>query len=105
MGRSFEALPLLSALCALSAAAAADGCSTQGASADASTDYLGVQPAPESGSEDAEPESGPGISTTLRLANMSPNLGQVDFCWRVAGASGFTGPVQVTPPDAGTDAG
>jgi len=98
MRRSFAALLLLTS-------AAAGGCSNQGAAADASADYRGVQPGPEAGGGDAEPEGGPEISTTLRLANMSPDLGQVDFCWRVAGASAFTGPVDVTPPDAGTGAG
>src|SRR5450631_2574245 len=98
MRRSFAALLLLTS-------AAAGGCSNQGAAADASADYRGVQPGPEAGGGDAEPEGGPEVITTLRLANMSPDLGQVDFCWRVAGASVFTGPVDVTPPDAGTGAG
>lgn len=89
----------------VSASAAAGGCSSQGAAADASADYRGVQPGPEAGGGDAEVEGGPAITTTLRLANMSPDLGQVDFCWRVAGASVFTGPVDVTPLDAGTDSG
>jgi hypothetical protein len=78
------------------------GCSSQqGASADASSEFIGVQMGPDAGGGDAASDSESPLSTTVRLANMSPDLGSIDFCWRVAGAQTFTGPVLGASPDAG----
>lgn len=75
------------------AALSMDGCANLGSAADASADGTIVLPGPDAGGDDAEGEGGAAITTTLRLANMSPDLGPVDFCWRVTGSGSFTGPV------------
>jgi hypothetical protein len=85
------------------AAFPAGGCTNQGAPADASADLTFVTPGGDSGAEDAESDGGPTLTSTMRLANMSPDLGQVDFCWRVTGSSTFVGPVIATSLDAGVD--
>jgi hypothetical protein len=100
MRRSLVLLAALAVPCA--ATVPASGCSSQGGSADASTDGTTVLPGPDGASEDAESDGGSALSSTMRLANMSPDLGPVDFCWRVAGASTFTGPVIMGSLDAGT---
>jgi len=100
MRRSLALLAALAVPCA--ATIPASGCSSQGGSADASTDGTYVLPGPDSGSEDAESDGGSALSSTMRLANMSPDLGSVDFCWRVSGASTFTGPVIMGSLDAGS---
>jgi hypothetical protein len=99
MRRSLALLAALAVPCA--ATLPASGCSTPGGSADASTDGTYVLPGPDGGSEDAETDGGSSLSSTMRLANMSPDLGAVDFCWRVAGASTFTGPVIMGSLDGG----
>ncbi len=99
MRRSLALLAALVLPCA--AAVPASGCSSQGGSADASTDGTYVLPGPDGGSEDAESDGSASLSSTMRLANLSPDLGAVDFCWRVAGASTFTGPVIMGALDAG----
>lgn len=87
-------------------AAAAPGCSpSSGNGVDASLDHLGIVPGIESGEEDAGADAQGGTQTTLRLANMSPDIGAVDFCWRVSGSATFTGPVLGGSLDAGTAGG
>lgn len=94
---------MLAALLAPCAAAIpAGGCTNQGASADSGVDGTLVITGGDSGSEDAEVDGSGVLTSTMRLANMSPDLGPVDFCWRVAGSGSFTGPVIATPLDAGT---
>jgi hypothetical protein len=100
MRRSLALLAALAAPCA--AAIPTGGCSNQGSPADASTDGTYVLPGPDSGNEDAETDGAASLTSTMRLANMSPDLGSVDFCWRVTGASTFTGPVIMGSLDAGT---
>jgi hypothetical protein len=100
MRRSLALLAALAVPCA--AALPTGGCSNQASPADASTDGTYVFPGPDSGNEDAETDGGTDLVSTMRLANMSPDLGAVDFCWRVTGASSFTGPVIMGSLDAGT---
>ncbi len=96
MRLSFAALVLLAGALPLA------GCSEAGAGADASADYVGVQPGPDATGDDSGGDASGEVSTALRLANMSPDLGPVDFCWRVSGATSFTGPVLgERPADAG----
>jgi hypothetical protein len=103
MRRSLALLAVLLTPCA--AAIPAGGCTNQGASADAGSDGTIVMAGGDSGSEDAESDGSGVLSSTMRLANMSPDLGPVDFCWRVAGSGSFTGPVIATPLDAGVGPG
>lgn len=111
------------ALAALIAvAAAAPACTpSSGNGADAALDHLGIIPGSEAGGDDGGGDAQGGTQTTLRLANMSPDVGAVDFCWRVSGSATFTGPVlggsldgggpvggesvEAGPADAGLDAG
>ncbi len=99
MRRSLALLAALLAPCA--AAIPAGACNSQGAAVDAGADGTVVMAGGDSGNEDAEGDGGGVLSSTMRLANMSPDLGPVDFCWRVAGSGSFTGPVIATPLDAG----
>lgn len=62
-------------------------------------------PASEAGGDDGGGDAQGGTQTTLRLANMSPDLGAVDFCWRVSGSATFTGPVLGGSLDGGTPLG
>jgi hypothetical protein len=103
MRRSLALLAALLAPCA--AAIPAGGCTNQGAAADAGGDGTVVMAGGDSSTEDAESDGSGVLSSTMRLANMSPDLGPVDFCWRVAGSGSFTGPVIATPLDAGVGAG
>ncbi len=103
MRRSLALLAALLVPCA--AAIPAGGCNNQGAAADAGGDGTIVMAGGDSGSEDAEGDGSGVLSSTMRLANMSPDLGPVDFCWRVAGSGSFTGPVIATPLDAGMGTG
>jgi hypothetical protein len=103
MRRSLALLAALLAPCA--AAIPAGGCNNQGAAADAGGDGTIVTAGGDSGNEDAEADGGGVLSSTMRLANMSPDLGPVDFCWRVAGSGSFTGPVIATPLDGGIGPG
>ena len=77
------------------------GCSNQAGPSDASADGTTVLPGPDSGDDDAESDGANAPFSTMRLANMSPDLGAIDFCWRVYGASTFTGPVIMGSLDAG----
>jgi hypothetical protein len=77
------------------------GCSNQAGPSDASADGTIVLPGPDSGNDEAESDGASALFSTMRLANMSPDLGAVDFCWRVYGASTFTGPVIMGSLDAG----
>jgi len=40
-----------------------------------------------------EPSDGQSAATTMRLAHLAPDLGPVDFCYRMAKTSSFEGPV------------
>ncbi len=95
------------ALAALTAAAGgAPACTPSGGSgADASLDHLGIVPGSEGGGDDGGADAQGGTQTTLRLANMSPDVGAVDFCWRVSGSATFTGPVLGGSLDAGIPGG
>jgi hypothetical protein len=99
MRRSLALLVAVLAPCALAIPGA--GCSSAGNAADASADSTFVIPGADANNGEAEGDGGVGIATTMRLANMSPNLGPVDFCWRVTGAGSFTGPVLGGPADGG----
>ncbi|HEX8792977.1 MAG TPA: hypothetical protein VF765_18655 [Polyangiaceae bacterium] len=76
--------------------------SSNGNGVDASLDHLGVVPGSEAGGDDGGGDAQGGTQTTLRLANMSPDVGAVDFCWRVSGSATFTGPVLGGSLDGGT---
>jgi hypothetical protein len=73
--------------------------------ADASLDHRGPVTSGEGGGDDGGGDAQGGTQTTLRLANMSPNLGAVDFCWRVSGSATFTGPVLGGSVDGGAPGG
>jgi hypothetical protein len=98
---------LLAAACA--STALAGGCSgTKSSGApDAGADSYGVMVTADAAGGDGgaqEAESSTMEQTTMRLANASPDLGPVDFCWRQTGAASFTGPVlegDLPPLDAG----
>src|ERR1700722_1615201 len=97
-------LALLAALLAPCAAAIpTGGCNNQAGPSDASPDAT-IIPGGDSGNEDAESDGGGVLTSTMRLANMSPDLGPVDFCWRVTGSTSFAGPVIATPLDGGPPA-
>jgi len=97
-------LALLAALLAPCAAAIpTGGCNNQAGPSDAGPDAT-IIPGGDSGNEDAESDGSGVLTSTMRLANMSPDLGPVDFCWRVTGSTSFAGPVLATPLDAGPPA-
>jgi hypothetical protein len=98
MRRPLALLAALAVPCA--AAIPTGGCSNAGNSVGAS-DATTVLPGPDTGNEDGEVDGGPDLVSTMRLANMSPDLGAVDFCWRVTGSGSFTGPVIAGSLDAG----
>jgi hypothetical protein len=95
------------AIAALTAAAtSALACTpTSGNGLDASLDHLGIVPVAEAGEDAGGGDAQGGTQTTLRLANMSPDVGAVDFCWRVSGSATFTGPVLGGSLDGGTTGG
>jgi hypothetical protein len=80
---------------AVGAIAVAGGCSTNGnGAADASIDGFGVITPPGEGGGGESGSDGPSpVGARMRLAHASPDLGPTDFCWRLAGAASFTGPV------------
>lgn len=78
------------------------GCIAQGNSFDASADQSAVMPGPDAGTEDDASDAPASLTSAMRIANMSPNLGPVDFCWRVTGSGAFTGPVLGGSLDAGS---
>ncbi|HEY8040013.1 MAG TPA: hypothetical protein VIF15_09480 [Polyangiaceae bacterium] len=89
---------------ALLAGGAAGGCSSNsGDGSDASIDSFGVITGSDAAGDDAESGAETSVGTTMRLAHMSPDLGPIDFCWRVAGSASFTGPVLGATSDAGPD--
>jgi hypothetical protein len=93
---------------ALGSTAVAGGCSSNGnGGADASIDGFGViTPGGEGGGGDGGDDGPSPVGARLRLAHASPDLGPTDFCWRVAGAASFTGPVlgsSAPPTDSGSD--
>ncbi len=92
------------ALAALTAAGAgAPACTpSNGNGFDASLEHPGIVPGGEAGGDDGGGDAQGGTQTMLRLANMSPDLGAVDFCWRVSGSATFTGPVLGGSLDGGT---
>jgi hypothetical protein len=92
---------LLVPLAAVAAPGAMGGCIGQGASPDASADQSVAVPGPDASFEDGENDASTNITSAMRLANMSPDLGPVDFCWRVTGSGAFTGPVLGGSIDAG----
>jgi hypothetical protein len=93
---------LVGAATCLGLGAADGGCVSQGASGDAGSDQTVAMPGPdEGGAEDGGADAAASITSTMRLANMSPDLGPVDFCWRVTGTGTFTGPVLGGSFDAG----
>jgi len=79
--------------------------SSSGNGVDASLDHQGVVPGSEAGGDDGGGDAESGTQTTLRLANMSPDVGAVDFCWRVSGSATFTGPVLGGSLDGGAPGG
>lgn len=92
--------------------AALAGCSSghNGAATDASVDGYGViVPGNDAATGEGGGDAGPTVETTLRMANASPDLGPVDFCWKATGSAGYAGPVLgggVAPvADGGMDAG
>lgn len=99
------------------ASALAGGCSGghNGAAADAGVDSYGViVGGGDGGTGEGGGEGGTSVETTMRLAHASPDLGALDFCWRLSGAANFVGPVlgggappvvdaAGAPPDAGDD--
>jgi hypothetical protein len=95
------------ALAALTAAlGAAPACTpSNGNGADASLEHLGIVPGSEAGGDDGGGDAQGGTQTTMRLANMSPDVGAIDFCWRVSGSATFTGPVLGGSLDGGTPGG
>lgn len=100
------ASPALAALIAAAGGAGAPACSpSSGNGADASLDHLGIVPGSEGGGDDGGADAQGGTQTTLRLANMSPDVGAVDFCWRVSGSATFTGPVLGGSLDGGMPGG
>jgi hypothetical protein len=72
---------------------------------DASLEHPAIVPGGEAGGDDGGGDAQSGTQTALRLANMSPDVGAVDFCWRVSGAATFTGPVLGGSLDGGTPGG
>jgi hypothetical protein len=97
----------LAALVALAAVTTgAPACSTSnGNGIDASLEHLNIIPGSEGGGDDGGGDAQGGTQTTLRLANMSPDVGAVDFCWRVSGSAMFTGPVLGGSLDGGAPGG
>lgn len=95
------------ALAALTAATAgAPACTpSNGNGVDASLEHLPIVPGGEAGEDDGGGDAQVGTETTVRLANMSPDVGAIDFCWRVSGSATFTGPVLGGSLDGGTQVG
>jgi hypothetical protein len=95
----------LAALTAASTAGAPACTPSNGNGVDASLDHLPIVPGGEAGGDDGGGDAQTGTQTTISLANMSPDLGAVDFCWRVSGSAMFTGPVLGGSLDGGTSPG
>jgi len=75
--------------------ASVPACSSgSGGPADASIDGIGVLPGDDAtGPSEGGDDGPPALSSSMRLAHASPDLGPTDFCWRPHGASAYTGPV------------
>ena len=99
------------ALVALVGAALGCGCrDTTAVSLDASDEHGIIgNPTDASGVDASAPDAGM-LTTTLRLANLSPDLGPIDFCYRAPAMQTFNGPVLspgmpgMTAGDAGAEA-
>jgi len=81
------------------------GCSTSSSGgSDASDEHPITGVSPDAGGEDAS-EGGPTtLMTTLRVAQLSSDLGTIDLCYRASAAETFTGPILASAP-ASSDAG
>lgn len=103
MRRFFVVLSLPGAVASVGLAGGCSGSSAGGA--DASIDGSGViLPGGDATGGEGNGDGTTNITTTMRLAHASPELGPIDFCWRPTGTATFTGPVlasAVTPVDAG----
>ncbi len=70
--------------------------------ADASTDSGVIVGGMDGGVMDGGGSDAGGLTTTIRLAHLSPDTGNVDLCYRAPNAQVFTGPVfSPSPTDAG----
>ncbi len=80
------------------------GCTDDGAggSGDASNDGIIVDPGRDGSGGDDGPDGAPQVSTTFRVAHVSPDLGAFDVCYRLATTTSWMGPLfaPATPPDA-----
>ena len=95
---------------AVPAALALGACGSGASSAnavDAAADVLVVQPPSDAGSApDVSEAATVPASTTLRIANLSPDIGDIDLCYRVDGSGEWQGPLLASASDAGAgDAG
>jgi hypothetical protein len=90
-------------------AAAMWGCSVSSAGQnDASDEHSLTGSNPEAGEGDASDASALTLTTTLRLAQLSRDLGPIDVCYRASSAQTFSGPIfssQPVPIDAGVGVG
>ena len=83
------------------------GCSDEGAGggADASKDGIYFPPPPDGSGADRGDDGSSTITTNARFAQLSPDLGDSDFCYRVANGGSWIGPVIASassPVDAGS---
>ena len=90
------------------------GCSSghAGNALDAGSDSYGIHLGDGgTGGDGNGDDGGPTAKASVRIANMSPDLGPVDYCWRETGASSYQGPVlgggvtPVTDASPGGDSG
>jgi hypothetical protein len=90
-------------LCLVAGAAACAPSSGGGADASAEHSITGANPeaGPDGGAEDASPS----LMTTVRVAQLSRDVGAVDICYRSVLSQTFTGPVFSSPIMSVGDAG
>jgi hypothetical protein len=82
----------------VAAVALAQGCGSSAiAPADATADYMAHLPQEDGGDDGGDAAGGDATVlntvSALRIAHLSPDLPEVDFCWRIAGSVTYTGPV------------